>query len=89
MLFAAEQARRLAEFEKLNDDKRAELESERTARKSDRRTTREARRALRKEEGRRFGRGYGSWGAGDEGDPDCKETKDGTEHSDKDASDEA
>lgn len=80
LLFAEEQSRRLAEFEKLGDEKRAQIEAARASRHTDRHTAREVRRSLRKEEGRRFGRGYGSWGAGSgEGDEDGLGADDGIE----------
>ena len=80
LLFAEEQSRRLAEFEKLGDEKRAQIEAARASRHTDRHTAREVRRSLRKEEGRRFGRGYGSWGAGSgEGDEDGLGADDGLE----------
>lgn len=70
LLFATEQARRLAEFEKIDSDKRDEAEAADRQTRDERHTAREARRAMRRDEGRRFGRSWGSWGNADDDDAD-------------------
>lgn len=65
LLFAAEQARRLAEYDRPDRSEEDEQANARADRREKRHTAREARRELRREQGRHRGRGYGYWGEED------------------------